>query len=557
MMAIPQGKSDDTGRLMKEAESLFENGQLELSAARFQSALSRLEIAEVPDVEAIMRCLSQLGAIYFSIQEYGKAIEVYISLVETCEMVRGPDDVESISAIYRLGKACEKSGQRDDAQALYGRAKSLAGKVLPEQHYLLKNIRESYNSSLSSARIKQSFNDIPVFNPQEQLLPPVNTQTIERATRKIITRKDMVLRLFLSGVGVAGIAAVFFMYFKMPESPKLPSPAQVQEAPDLRRDQYESAGGQIGLAIKQTVLAVESPNRKITIPYVALKDGPSAFGQVLEHILARKQIWIARTDDMLRLEDGSVFYSLKRPEVRMFESVVKVAQEMNSYYAKNHGYIDEKKPWVADITYTNPYDGRPYKPTLNTFSRLTKLEMILDGATTESEFLKAISTGGAWRGEPTMTSGAMHMVSMYGNEKYNNDYVVTDLYLKAGGANGAALAYGPPGVNVAMHLKKGRETPDSEQMRKQLVADLEKKLTGDVTFVYKDGDPVSLLAWMRFVVPGFLCSMLFISAIWWLMSEDAKGRVEDMRAKLKPSEISTLILAILTITWFIYVSTVG
>ncbi len=156
-----------------------------------------LEQPQNADADQLIESLEKLGALYFGLQDYGKTVSVYSRLVVALDKKFGMEHVETIKAVYKLAKSCEKAGQREQAQTMYYIAKESALKTLPEEDYLRQTITGSYQIISKPKRVTESVNTFVVgdLHDPEELVKAA--KSIPQRLKKLSVRGD----IFLSIVG--------------------------------------------------------------------------------------------------------------------------------------------------------------------------------------------------------------------------------------------------------------------------------------------------------------------------------------------------------------------
>lgn len=530
-------------RLLTEAEALFEGADLEQSAKRYQTAMKLLEEHRATTDEQWFKCLSQLGAIYYALADYQKAIDIYSRLAVEMEQQKGERDVDTITAIYKVGKACQQAGMNADARAMYQRARHLGQQVLPENHFLLRRIRDSFNELIELPRWKKTLHKMVAADTKQ-------AQAIKGAARFLHPgRQHMVLGTTVLCLLVSATMAIVMFQKMVPQSRISVASGAMggEDGPPA----FKTAGNYAELAVLKDELQLKLSGRVEKIPY-HLVSGPDP-GTLFQVIFGKHQLWINKSGQSLALEDGTMFFGPATPETQLTDLVLSISQRANKYYQKIHSYPGPPSKFFesAESIYINPFTGQKYMPVFQWYYQTPRLETIVDGASGTNDVIRKLAGGALWRQEVKPMPGAIHVLTQSnGNESFEGKYFMGDMFIHAFGDDALPLSTGVPGQKLVVHLHQGWESHPSKELRSDAGRHIEQLLKNKNVFL-ADSEQSRWIQQLRHFVPVLLFTALIIGVLWWL-SGDMRNRVESPASSLRLSEMTLGAITLILIIWYAY-----
>ncbi len=556
--------------LRRCSEALLDEGSLEQAAETLEKLVLALEQAQKKKTgelakgtaehlqEDLIDALEKLGACYYGLQDYSKTVSVYSRLVLSLEQKFGMDDVETIKAVFKLAKACEKSGQREQAQTMYYIAKESAQKALPEENYLRQSITGSYQTISRPKRVTESVNTFVVgdlHDPKELLKA---AKTIPQRLKRLSVRGDVFLSiicsLFLvvgSGLWITGEMA----RRKSAQESKHDDSTQIQ-ARDPRAvtaaNSFSTSDGVVRLRFfNDNEAELECENQIIKLPVVRLTESLDSVLRIYDTSLFGKRVWAEPVDNGIKTDGDWRFLAAESPEFKLAEACRFVATTLNDYYKNHSSYPDNKSELIASgrLTYVNPYTGKPQGVSYQNFSQFMQLDYIFDGAKSMDEVGTFLRAGGRWNDEPAFVPGGINVVSRYSGEKKGENFVVPMVFMHVADKERQLLHGDRANTVFVCHLERGEYANDSAgrlQVRDLVLSQFQGKT---LFFVTAQGLFTNIWLWKNFTTIVLALALLG-SLSWWFIF-DARARLKNQKKAAAISELLIISTIIVLLGWIV------
>ncbi len=551
-------RSENLENLKKESAALFDQGRLEESAAVMERVILILENPKTADAEQLIDSLEKLGALYFGLQDYAKTVSVYSRLVVALDKKVGMEHVDTIKAVYKLAKSCEKAGQREQAQTMYYIAKESALKTLPEENYLRQSITGSYQIISKPKRVTESVNTFVVgdlHNPDELVKA---AKSIPQKLKKLSVRGDIFLSILCSLLLVIGSG----VWITSEIAKKKQSQAtQDKEIPSVHvRDprtvssanSYATTDGMVQLRFfNDNEAELECENSIIKMPVVRLTESLDSIMKIYDAGLVGNRIWAETAGSGIRTDGDLRFFSSESFELKLAEACKSVAQTLNDYYKKNGSYPDSKSELIAAgrLTYVNPYTGKPQSVSYQNFSQFMQLDYIFDGVKTMEEAGNFLRAGGRWNDEPAFVPGGINAISRYSGEKLGDNFVVPIVFMHPADKERQLLPAARTGTTLVYELKKGEFANDS--VRRLEIRDFVLNQFQGKTLYLVTSQGLFANIWLWKNLTTVAISMALLASITWWFIFDARARLKDPKKALKVSEVIVAITLVSFFGWIV------
>lgn len=552
-------KSENLENLKSESAALFDQGRLEESVAVLERIILILEQPATEDADQLIEALEKLGALYYGLQDYGKTVSVYSRLVVALDKKFGMDHVETIKAVYKLAKSCEKAGQREQAQTMYFIAKESALKTLPEENYLRQSITGSYQIISKPKRVTESVNTFVVGDLHDPVELVKAAKSIPQRLKKLSIRGDIFLSIVGSLFLIVG-GGVWITHEttrqKVEALHEKQAETSVAAAKDSRTtdsdNSFTTSDGILKIRFfNEKEAEVEVAGTVFKLDVVTLTDSLNSVSKAYSSRSYGNRAWAERTEEGLTLDGDLRLFRLDGDEPKLSEACNSVAKTLNEYYQKNGSYPDGKADIIASgkLAFINPLNGKSQPVSYQNFSQFMKLDHLFDGATDMDGVVRFLRAGGRWSDEPMFTPGEIHCVSRYSGERRGDDFIVPSAFMHVAGKDGGLLPGSLPGEVFLLELQKGSKVNDG-YVQSRLQERVVKNLRGKTLF-YVKSQGLFTNAWLWRNLTTVLLSVLFlVSLTWWFMF-DARSRLKDMRRAPVLSEFSAGLTALLFLGWVV------
>jgi tetratricopeptide (TPR) repeat protein len=553
--------NDDLEFLRKCSEALLDEGSLDQAAETLEKLVLALEKTQAENPEDLIDVLEKLGACYFGMQDYVKTVSVYSRLVMTLDGKFGMDHLETIKAVYKLAKSCEKAGQGDQAQTMYYIARESSEKTLPEGHYLRQSIAESYQSIVKARRVKEKINKFVAGDLQDPKALVKAAKSIPQTFRGLSTRGDILLSIVASLLLVIGSGAWVALELKRKEVPQTSQATTVALNAATTRDardaslsnSFSSTDRFLQLRFfNEKEAELECEGKVLKLDVVTLTDSLDSVGQLFHSALGGNRVWAELTADGLKTDGDLKLFSLESQEMKLVQAVDLVAKTLNDYYKEHGSYPDGKADLIATgkLSYMNPVTGRSQSVSYQNFSQFMQLDHLFSGAKTREDVVKFLRSGGRWGDEPDFAAGAIQCVSRYSGERRGEDFIVPTAFLHVADKNRQLLPGTVPGEVLLVVLEKGSRDDDSSQ-RLKIVGQVLTSFQGKTLYFVKS-QGLFTNAWLwRNLVTILLAAILLASISWWFVF-DARSRLQSRAKPPVLSEMFTILIAVLFLGWIVF-----
>lgn len=558
-------QSENVQNLMDESAALFDQGRLEESAARLEKAILILEQPATADAEQLLVALEKLGALYFGIQDFTKTVSVYSRLVVALDKQYGMEHVETIKAVYKLAKSCEKAGQREQAQTMYYIANESALKTLPEENYLRQSITGSYQIISRPKRVTESVNTFVVgdlHNPEELVKA---AKSIPQKLKKLSVRGDIFVSILGSFLLIAG-GGLWISNETARQMSEALKQSQAEVSVAVSKDtrttssdnSFSTTDGNLKIRFfNEREAEVEVAGTVLKLDVVTITDSLDSVIKAYSGSFG-KRAWAVRTEEGIELDNDLRLFHIEGPEMKLADACHNVANTLNDYYAKQGSYPDGKAEIIAagKLAYINPLSGKSQAVNYQNFSQFMKLDHLFDGATDMDGVTRFLRAGGRWVDEPVFTPGEIHCVSRYSGERRGEDFVVPSAFMHVAGKDSQLLPGSLPGEAFLLELQKGIEVKDG-YVQTKLQERIRNNFRGKTLF-YVKSQGLFTNAWLwRNLTTVFLTTLFILSLTWWFVF-DARARLK-MLGRIRPvlSEIFVGLTFFLFLCWIILAATLN
>lgn len=550
--------TDNLDHLRKESEALFEQGRLEDSAEVLERIVLVLEDPKSNDVDQLIEVLEKLGACYFGMQEYGKTVSVYSRLVVALDKLYGMDHVETIKAVYKLAKSCEKAGQREQAQTMYYIAKESAMKTLPEENYLRQSITGSYQIISKPKRVTESVNTFVAgdLSDPEELVKAA--KSIPQRLKALSARGDVFLSIAccLLLVIASGVWISTEIAKKKTDAAAQGADNIAVQTKDPRQvssaNEFSTTDGIVHLRFFNDAEAeIECANQIVKLPVVRLTESPSSVFKIYDGSFWGKRVWAETVEDGINTDGGLRLFSSESAALKLSDACKFVSTTLNDYYKKNGTYPDGKAEIIASgrLTYVNPYTGKSQSASYQNFSQFMQVDYIFDGVKTMDQVGKFLRDGGRWNDEPAFIPGGINAISRFSGEKHGESFIVPSVYMHVADKDRQLLPGPRAGTTLVYALEKGELANDS--VRQLEIRDfVVNQFSGKTLFlVTSQGLFTNIWLWKN-LTTVFLSIALLVSLTCWFVF-DARARLKNRRKPPAISEIFTGAFLLAFLVWII------
>ncbi len=542
-------------RLREESAALFDEGRLEESAAVLERIISILEKPETADADQLIESLGQLGACYLAVQEYAKTVSVYSRLVVALDEKFGMDHLETIKAVYKLAKSCEKAGQREQAQTMYYVARESAQKTLPENNYLRQSIVESYQAISRPKRVIESVNTFVVGDLQDPRELLKVAKSLPQRLKRLSARGDIFLSIFCSLLLVVGSGAWLTCELERRKKEALSTvtaavPEQVRDS-RASTSSFATTDGVVRLRFFNDKEAeIECENQIIKLPVVKLSESIDSVLKINDVSSFGKRVWAETAKEGINTDGDFRLFSPDSMESKLSEACRYVSNALNEYYKKNSSYPDNRSDLIANgrLTYVNPYTGKAQAVTYQNFSQFMQVDYVFDGVKDMDHAAEFLRAGGRWNDEPAFLPGGINAVSRFSGEKHGEAFIVPSVFMHVADKDRQLVTGAQAGSVLVYQLNKGEFANDSVYRLK--LRDLVlKNFQGKTLYVVAQGLFTNIWLWKN-LTTVVLAVLLLAAASWWFIF-DARARLKDPRKMPSPSE---LLLALSLLSFFLWIA---
>ena len=551
------------------SEALLDEGSLEQAAEQLEKLVLALEKEGKPEAlqgelqEYLVDALEKLGACYWGIQDYSKTVSVYSRLVLVLEQKYGMDYLETIKAVYKLAKACEKDGQREQAQTMYYIAKEAAAKTLGEENFLRQTITGSYQAISKPKRVAESVNAFVAGDKRDPKALLQAAKSIPQRLRGLSTRGDIFLSVSVSLLLVIAGGVWITMEFKRREASShtaaVTEPVAAISTVDARdvapENSFSSADGFLKLRFfNDTEAEVECDGKAIKVETVTLTDSLESVKKAFDARFYGRRVWSELTPSGLVTDGDLKLFARDSLEMKLVEAAESVCNTLNDYYKEHNTYPDGKSDLIANgkLSYTNPLTGKPQSVSYQNFSQFMHIDHIFQGAETMDDAIKLLRAGGGWTDEPILIPGAIQCVSRYSGEKRGDSFIVPTAIMHVADKNSQLLAGSLPGEVYLVVLEKGAKVEDSALRSK--VADRVLKTFPGKTLFFVKSHGLFTNAWLWRNLPNTALALLFFATLSWWFIFDARARLQSRTKPPTASEVIAVITALLFLGWTLFSS---
>jgi tetratricopeptide (TPR) repeat protein len=547
--------------LKSNIQALIDEGRFEDAVVTLEELILMLEKPEMANREEMIEALEHLGACYFGMQQYDRTVSVYSRLVVNLDEKFGMDHIETIKAVYKLAKASEKSGNREQAQTLYYVAKDSAQKTLPDLHYLRQSINESYHSIVRPKRVVESVNAFVVGDLQDPKEIMKAARSLGPTLKRMSKRMDVFVSVLCTLVLIVGSG----IWTTLEVSKKKDSAKQTQtvsaSVPDNRAvaDDSSFATSDQLLTLKcfnDSEGEVSCDGTAIKISIVTLTDSFDSVLKIYSRGIIGNRVWAEDFSQCMKLENGLQLFRAGSAELKLSAACSEIAQQLNEYYKKNDGYPDAKSPIVinARLAYINPLTGKSQAVTYQNFSQFMQLSHMFDGAQNQGDVVKFLKAGGKWIDEPPFIAGDIHCSSRYSGEKHGDNFIIPNAYLHVAGKERELLPGSIPGEVLVIFLEKGEKVDDPAQRSR--LRELACRTFQDKTLYLVKSKGLFTNAWLLKNLTTVILATLFLFSIGWWFVFDARARLADRHGALRVSEIALASMGIIFVCWILLTVTI-
>jgi len=544
--------------LKKDSQALVDEGKLEEAAAVLEKMVLILEKPESADRDELISVLGNLGACYFGMQDYDKTVSVYSRLVVNLDEKHGMDHIETIKAVYKLGKSCEKAGSREQAQTMYYIAKESAMKTLHDGHYLRQSINESYHSlarpkkvvEVAKSYVVGDLHDPEAITKAAKALP----QTLMRLSANLVVMASVITTVVLIIASAAWFSSEFTQRRVRAERAQAASAfTATDKRPVSKRNIFSTTDQLLTLKFfNDNEGEFECDGKALKMDVVTLTDSFDSILKLIDPSIRGSRVWAELTKDGIEFDAGIRLFSTDSPPAKLAAACETVAKVLNEYY-KSHGtYPETKSPIIAkgQLTYTNPLSGKPQTVNYQNFSQYMQIEHIFTGATTIDEAVKFLQAGGRWIDEPAFKPGDIHCVSRYSGEKLGENFIIPNAFLHVAGEDKELLPSSGPNEALVLALEKGDLVVDSYKRSK--LSDLIVKTFNGKTLFFVKSQGVFTNAWLFKNLTTIILAFVFLFSLCWWFVFDARARLNDHHKPPCVSEIIVGLTALLFGVWIAF-----
>lgn len=560
-------KKDNLEFMKKCSEALLDEGSLEQAAEQLEKLVLVLEKEGKPEdlqsdlQEYLIDALEKLGACYYGVSDYSKTVSVYSRLVLVLDKKYGMEYLETIKAVYKLAKACEKDGQRELAQTMYYIAKEAAAKTLGEENFLRQTITGSYKAISRPKRVAESVNTFVAGDRRDPEALLQAAKSIPQRLRGLSTRGDIFLSVSVSLLLVIASGVWIAMEFKRREAVSYTESVTESLAGTSTRDardvapenSFSTVDGFLKMRFFSDKEAeIECDGKVIKVETVTLSDSIDSVKAALDSRFFGRRVFAELTPAELMIDGDLRLVAHDSLDMKLVEAADSVCKTLNDYYKEHNSYPDGKSDMIAGgrLSYTNPLSGKPQSVSYHNFSQFMHLDHIFAGAESMDDAIKFLRTGGSWSGEPALIPGAIHCVSRYSAEKRGDRFIVPSAIMHVADKNSQLLTGSLPGEVYLAVLERGVKVEDGS-LRSKISDRVLRTLRGKTLFFVKSHG-LFTNAWLWRNLPNILLSLLFFaSLIWWIVF-DARARLLSRTKPITASEVIVALTALLFLSCMLF-----
>lgn len=529
----------------------FDNADYLSAQRHYEDAIDMMQRNGLSESEDALAAYKNLAAIYYSDGNLDKAIAAYSRLVVASETLLGESHRDVIANMFILAKVCDGAGATEDAASIYNRVLKLADQHLPKGDVLIKHIREA--NAIRSAPQKEFKQKVTAL----ELPKPVFRETMdtfvgssEPGGRKQFFKKN---QIFFSTVGsllLAGLFFGWFMWLAGGTTIQAPNTGISQEAFKVEGQTFRTADGRINLTIgEQSTGTLKTPLETVNFTYKTIDFSVEGIQTLLLGAFARKEFWLEQTPQGLLGSNGFLVHTDEAPEVKTVEQIRSIGAHLEEIYAKTGTYPPKLEKWTADPRFKvfNPITKQDMIPT---YQLLNKYRIVFEGVSKVDDYAKELSEGVHWVNEPESGPGSINSFAVMTEQKVDDDYRVSHVFLQGFDRNGKVIQSSIPGVYYfycampANKLEGGDGAGDAYY--KSLVA----TLSNANIFVVKEGSQLFGMLPLKLTMPIIFGCLTGFSLLAWAVVDAAK-RAENRKMKPTLLEGLTVLFALIWLGWYV------